>query len=133
MITAQAAPSHYCPLGRCYGEMDAKLTLAEALVAGKKITPIVWQCDQCECFHIGKPKRVKTVCMFTGKEIFWTEHDANTELALIVELQARNYDHRKEARVYKCLGNGTNHWHLTSRTDWDPAGPPPQYRVRDRW
>lgn len=131
MITAQAAPSHYCPLGRCYGEMDAKLTLAEALVKGKKITPNVWQCDRCECFHIGKPKVVKSICFFTNKEIFKTEADARMELALIVQLQARNYDHRKEVRAYSCLASGADHWHLTSRPDWDPEGAPEQYRRKD--
>lgn len=117
MKTALATPDKHCPRGRCYSEMDARIALAEYLINGYTIEPNVWECPECETWHIGKPKNKRVTCPIQGKLIYWDRESAERELERIKKMPDGR---REECRVYRC----ESHWHLTSKKEWQAMKPP---------
>lgn len=106
--------NHHCWMGTCFTEMDVRLELAKKLLEGAKVTPKIWECPQCGCWHYGLPKAgdMALYCSFTRKLSFPSEEKALEQLAVIAEKRNSGQECRKENRAYQCE---QGHWHLTSK------------------
>ena len=106
--------AHHCWMGACFTEMDVRLELAKKLLEGATVTPEIWECPQCSCWHYGLPKAGSgaLICLLTRKLSFPSREKALEQLDIIAEKRKSGQECRRENRAYKCP---QGHWHLTSK------------------
>jgi hypothetical protein len=97
-----------------YGDMDIRLALAEAILAGRTVSGM-YECPDCGAWHLGVYRKRHPMCVPTGKKMFDTEEEAKHIVELAAIALAAGDTRRGEKAWYRCKATGgCGGWHVTS-------------------